>query len=221
MIYNEKIKYIAVGSYLVIVEDEKTKQCIIDAILEKFEIDKNSFIHLSFCKVDLIKISEIRTIRKKIFLKSVSKNNLVVIDNAQNMTREASNAILKVLEEPPKNVIMLLFVDNFGKMLPTIVSRCKKMIFRNSIEKKLNKRYINVLNELISCKEIYRRFLIAEKIVKNDTDILELLGEWMIFLSKNVNYLNLSRINVINKYVGIYSRNINKRLFLENLFLEI
>lgn len=47
----------------------------------------------------------------------------IVISNAHAMTREAQNALLKTLEEPPKGVIFLL-CDNADGMLSTIISRC-------------------------------------------------------------------------------------------------
>lgn len=47
----------------------------------------------------------------------------IVISNAHAMTREAQNALLKTLEEPPKGVIFLL-CGNADGMLSTIISRC-------------------------------------------------------------------------------------------------
>jgi len=53
-----------------------------------------------------------------------SDTKIVFIDNASSMTIQASNAILKVLEEPPSNVLFILRVTSLNETLPTLVSRC-------------------------------------------------------------------------------------------------
>ncbi|MFC1673276.1 DNA polymerase III subunit delta' [Pseudomonadota bacterium] len=55
---------------------------------------------------------------------------VVVIDSADEMNVNAANAVLKVLEEPPKNALLLLLSHNPGKLLPTIRSRCRKLALR-------------------------------------------------------------------------------------------
>lgn len=52
---------------------------------------------------------------------------VVVIDSADEMNRNAANAVLKVLEEPPDRAILILVSHNPGRLLPTIRSRCRKL----------------------------------------------------------------------------------------------
>lgn len=52
---------------------------------------------------------------------------IVVIDAADEMNPNAANAILKILEEPPTNALILLVCHNFGGILPTIRSRCRRL----------------------------------------------------------------------------------------------
>ncbi|MDA8230101.1 MAG: DNA polymerase III subunit delta' [Magnetospirillum sp.] len=52
---------------------------------------------------------------------------VVVIDAADDMNRNAANAVLKVLEEPPRNALMLLVSHSPGRLLPTIRSRCRRL----------------------------------------------------------------------------------------------
>jgi DNA polymerase III subunit delta' len=52
---------------------------------------------------------------------------VVVIDAADEMNRNSANAVLKVLEEPPKQAILLLVAHNPGRLLPTIRSRCRTL----------------------------------------------------------------------------------------------
>ncbi len=52
---------------------------------------------------------------------------VVVIDGAEHMNRNAANALLKMLEEPPANAVLLLTCDAPGRLLPTIRSRCRRL----------------------------------------------------------------------------------------------
>lgn len=52
---------------------------------------------------------------------------VVVIDTADDLNRNAANALLKVLEEPPAKALMLLVCHNPGRLLPTIRSRCQRL----------------------------------------------------------------------------------------------
>ena len=52
---------------------------------------------------------------------------VVIVDSIDNMNRHAANALLKVMEEPPKQTVMLLVSHNPGQLLPTIRSRCRTM----------------------------------------------------------------------------------------------
>jgi DNA polymerase III subunit delta' len=51
---------------------------------------------------------------------------VVVVDGAEEMNTSASNALLKVLEEPPRQAILLLISHNPGRLLPTVRSRCRR-----------------------------------------------------------------------------------------------
>ncbi len=53
---------------------------------------------------------------------------VVIIDSADEMNRNAANAVLKVLEEPPARALLLLVSHNPGRLLPTIRSRCRKIV---------------------------------------------------------------------------------------------
>lgn len=53
---------------------------------------------------------------------------VVIIDSADEMNRNAANAVLKVLEEPPRNTLMMLVSHSPGRLLPTIRSRCRRLV---------------------------------------------------------------------------------------------
>ncbi|MFZ5791938.1 MAG: DNA polymerase III subunit delta' [Pseudomonadota bacterium] len=55
---------------------------------------------------------------------------VVVVDCAEDMNRNAANAVLKVLEEPPRRSLLLLVSHAPGRLLPTIRSRCRRLALR-------------------------------------------------------------------------------------------
>ncbi len=78
-----------------------------------------------------ILIDDIRDVMH--FLSRTSQDNgwrIVIIDSADDMNRNAANAILKILEEPPAKVLFIIIAHSSGKLLPTIHSRCQKISFR-------------------------------------------------------------------------------------------
>src|SRR6266568_2422644 len=52
---------------------------------------------------------------------------VVIVDGADEMNRNAANALLKILEEPPRRALLLLVAHSAGRLLPTIRSRCRRL----------------------------------------------------------------------------------------------
>ncbi|MDB5407625.1 MAG: polymerase delta prime subunit [Rhodospirillales bacterium] len=55
---------------------------------------------------------------------------IVIVDSADEMNRNAANALLKILEEPPRNSLLMLISHNPGRLLATIRSRCRKLVLK-------------------------------------------------------------------------------------------
>jgi DNA polymerase-3 subunit delta' len=55
---------------------------------------------------------------------------VVIVDGAEDMNRNAQNALLKVLEEPPARAVLILVTHAPGRLLPTIRSRCRRLDLR-------------------------------------------------------------------------------------------
>lgn len=66
---------------------------------------------------------------------TTSQYRTVVIDNAELMTAEAQNAILKIAEEPPQSALLILITSDLDGLLPTISSRLQKIYFPTISEK--------------------------------------------------------------------------------------
>ena len=77
-----------------------------------------------------IGIEKIRAIIKDIGLKPYeARKKVYIIDNASSMTREAANAFLKTLEEPPPDSILILITQDLRDLAVTLVSRCQAVKF--------------------------------------------------------------------------------------------
>mgnify|MGYP000664893067 FL=1 len=75
-------------------------------------------------------IDEVRELRDTIrFVPTKSRYKVYIIDEAHQLTKEAANALLKTLEEPPPFVIFILATTEPHKMIPTILSRCQRFDF--------------------------------------------------------------------------------------------
>jgi DNA polymerase-3 subunit delta' len=78
-----------------------------------------------------IKIDAIRALQKAVALSPyTAKNRIALLLNYEEASRGAANALLKTLEEPPGNLVLLLTAESPEMLLPTIVSRCEVMRLR-------------------------------------------------------------------------------------------
>ncbi len=78
-------------------------------------------------------IDDIRTLRDAVKLSPVkAKKKIYIIDEAHMLTTEASNALLKTLEEPPEHVVFVLATTNPEKLIDTIRSRVTNIPFRKA-----------------------------------------------------------------------------------------
>ena len=100
------------------------KSCI------EFETNNNPDFSIIEPDGNSIKIEQIRELQKKIQEKPIISNNKVyIIDDADMMTQEAQNCLLKTLEEPPEYATIILIGSNENLFLPTIKSRCMILHF--------------------------------------------------------------------------------------------
>jgi len=76
-----------------------------------------------------IKIAQIRKLQTDIIVKPHKKYKIYIINQAESMTIEAQNALLKTLEEPPEYAIIILITSNKEALLDTIKSRCEIIKF--------------------------------------------------------------------------------------------
>lgn len=142
-----------------------------------------------------IKIDQIREFIKKVYEKPVVSNRKVyIINDSNNMTKEAQNSLLKTLEEPPEYVTIILISSNENMFLPTIKSRCTKIVFNklsnNELAQILEKEY-----KYLDIPEI--TFKIADGSVKKAVKLKDKENEYLEIKRMFENLENIDIIDLI------------------------
>ena len=78
---------------------------------------------------DSLPINQIRRASSWAHMKSVSGKKIFIIENAERMLESVRNALLKILEEPPEDMVFILTTSNRGAVMPTILSRVRTYNF--------------------------------------------------------------------------------------------
>lgn len=147
---------------------------------------------------NLIKIDQIRNMQKKIQEKPIiSKRKIYIIDDADKMTKEAQNCLLKTLEEPPEYISIILIGNNESSFLPTIKSRCmivhfepiKNIEIKKYLQTEFGTDSINIQDDMldifqgsigkaIKLKDRWEEYQAYNKMIQNldKIDILDLLN---------------------------------------------
>ena len=113
-------------------EDADLKK-IVDDIGDACKKLENSYLY------DSIPVSQIRKFSAWAHLASSSGKKVLIIEHAEFMAESSRNALLKILEEPPEDVVFILTTDRRGAILPTILSRVRTYnFFERSNEQQQN-----------------------------------------------------------------------------------
>ena len=116
----------------------KCKSCI------EFDSSNNPDFQVIDPEESSIKIEQIRKMNNKIYEKPIiSRRKVYIINNADSMTLDAQNCLLKTLEEPPEYAVIILIGTNENIFLNTIKSRCVKINFSKISDEELKKILIN------------------------------------------------------------------------------
>ncbi|MCH7619629.1 MAG: DNA polymerase III subunit gamma/tau [Candidatus Marinimicrobia bacterium] len=131
-----------------------------------------------------------------------SKYKVVIIDEVHMLTKEAFNALLKTLEEPPPNVVFIFATTQPNKVPPTILSRCQRFDFKRIPSAVI----IEALKE-ISAKESIKidensLILISRKADGGMRDALSLLDQVISFSNGDIEYESIvSMLGVVKEEV--------------------
>lgn len=165
----------------------KCKSCI------EFDSSNNPDFQIIEPEEKSIKIEQIRLMNDKIYEKPIISNKKVyIINNADNMTKEAQNCLLKTLEEPPEYAVIILIGTNENMFLNTIRSRCVKINFNKINDEELKK----ILIKKYEYKDITQNLL---KLFSGSIEkAINLQGKQEIYLEIENIFNDVENINIID-----------------------
>ncbi|HPX99873.1 MAG TPA: DNA polymerase III subunit gamma/tau, partial [Candidatus Marinimicrobia bacterium] len=143
-------------------------------------------------------IDQVRELRENVkYPPSNSKYRIFIIDEVHMLTREAFNALLKTLEEPPPHVVFIFATTEPLKVPPTIISRCQRYDFHRipvreivgQLKKIAESENLTVSDDILT--------LLAKKSEGAMRDAESLLEQVVSFSSDNVN------LNSVQKLLGL------------------
>ena len=174
----------------------KCKSCI------QFDSSNNPDIGIIEPEENVIRIDTIREIVKDVYEKPIVSNKKVYIINDSNfMRKEAQNALLKTLEEPPAYTTIILIAPNEKLFLPTIKSRCTKIKFN----KLSNEELLKILKEKYNIENVSDLVLeIADGSVKKAVNLSEKEEDYKRINDIYSNIEQISKIDIINSKDNIF-----------------
>jgi len=140
-------------------------------------------------------IDEVRSLRESVKYKPIhSRNKVIIIDEVHMLTREAFNALLKTLEEPPPHTVFLFATTEVHKVPATIVSRCQHFEFKKISQKELINHLLDITKRENITISSFGLNLIAEAADGSLRDVLSLLDQAVAFSGENINDEDLKEI---------------------------
>lgn len=224
-------------TYLVITSKNDIEDDSIKALMSTLwnkEIDTKSVINnpdlhlLDGTEENSIGIEEVKSLQEEMRYKPFQESvQIAIILDAKKLTTQAQNAFLKTLEESSDSTIYILLAENEKDLLPTIVSRAKKIYSKSKNDENIGKNRTDVCfdnDDLIYC------FSVFEKVSKDKIETLLYLDTYLNSLQDDLrNGIKEGRdidrvtkkISLVNITKGQVNANGNRRLLLENLYLQI
>lgn len=114
-------------------------------------IDNNNFLELKIINPEglVIKKEQLANLQEEYSMSSIEADKRIyIINDCDLMNLQASNSILKFLEEPVCNVIAILVTNNINNVLKTIISRCQVITLKKDKQKYLKDSFLNVMTIL-------------------------------------------------------------------------
>ena len=174
-------------------------------------------IRVTHEKPNSISVDDIRTqVNNTVDIKPYQgPYKVYIIPQADMMTPQAQNAILKTIEEPPSYAVFLLLTENAETLLPTINSRCVMLKLRN-IKDTLIRKYLMENLEIPDYKAdmctAFAQGNMGRAIMLANSDHFNEIREEAVQLLKHINEMELNEIVAAVKNISVYKLEITDYL---------
>lgn len=146
-----------------------------------------------------------------------ANNRAIIIHQAQNLTKQAQNSLLKILEEPPHQTTIVLITNNLSSLPDTIKSRCQ--IIKHNQTKPDQKTSLAISQKLSD------NLTLSQKICKDRQSCVKIIQNQIIFyqqlLIKNPQIDTLYKIKLLQKSLSMLNSNVNPVSALDFFFLSL
>jgi DNA polymerase-3 subunit delta' len=199
-------------------------------------IDSGNYTELKIIDSDsfVIKKEQLLDLKSEFCMKGIEGNKRIyVIKNCDKMNKQASNSLLKFLEEPEEGIIAILFTNHINNVLSTIISRCQVIKLVNNKKFNCDSSIVNLANSFCNNKNDIDVFLKDDlnlKKIKNVVDFLVYYEEngldvmlylkkmwYNIFQTRDDNFLGI--FLMINFYYDVlkFKSNVKEYFFADYL----
>lgn len=174
-------------------------------------------IHVKHEKTNTISVDDIRTqVNNDIVIKPYSSPyKIYIIPEADLLSVQAQNALLKTIEEPPAYAVIFLLTENAESLLPTIMSRCVMLKLRN-IKTTLIKKYLMEQMQIPDYQaDICAAFAqgnMGRAIMLASSEHFNEIKEEALQLLRHINEMEISEIVIAIKKIGTYKLSVNDYL---------
>ena len=222
-------------TYIMVGKSKEAQKLHLQALFKKIygkDMQKSTDIHvLDSGEKNSIGIEEVKEFQKTMMFKPFEEDIQVgIIMEAEKLTVQAQNALLKTLEETSEYSIYILCVDNERNLLPTIRSR-GKVIYSPKELSSLNVIAENKNQDILDM-DLLEQFNIVEKYSKDKISSLELIDDIeSVFKQKleldikngniDSSKRNMGFLKIIQNSREKISANCNRRLTLESMMVQL
>ncbi|MGL4642342.1 MAG: DNA polymerase III subunit gamma/tau [Cetobacterium sp.] len=159
-------------------------------------------------------IDEIRQLKEKInYSPTKGRKKVYIIDEVHMLTKEAFNALLKTLEEPPEHVLFILATTEPDKILPTIISRCQRYDFKSVNYKDMREKLLYIVNSegyVIDEASLVAIYEASGGSMRDSISILERLmintEDKTIEIEKTEDVLGITPIKIIDQFISVIEK---------------
>lgn len=126
-----------------------------------------------------------------------SYHKIYIVDEAEKMTAQAQNALLKTIEEPPSYAVILLLTTNQEAFLPTILSRCVQLKLKPLKDSVVREYLVQSMGESESRADIYAAFArgnLGKALYLSQSEQFKVMYEEVLHLLKYIKETDISEL---------------------------
>ncbi len=198
-----------------------TELLVKKSFLENGEIAPGSMLEFLPEENKAVSVDLVRQLIRESQYKARSSKRVLVLRQADSASIVAQNALLKVLEEPPANTLIILTVRRSSSLLPTIQSRCNYIRLSTTDDRT---KIGNRKSEILLPKTYSKAVELSQK-YKDRSEALELVQNLILEqheeLKNQPSSMTIFKLRVLQDCQKNLSANVNVRLCLEHCFFSL